>query len=289
MGRIKEKAQQCGGACLARADCFSFTWTAFEDGTCWFKNGGDAHSVAWVFPFTLCGKVTRKQTTQTSPLSNVTPTLAPIAGYCRADVIPLNGDAYFESNPNQIVVYGEILNDFVSIIYKCIENYQIIGNGTNICINGRWQWPKPECLPRCSPTEIQGVTVSANCFSIRNNIQESTSCIRPVEPGTIAYISCQRGYEKTGPQQTLTCGANGRWQPSPQRCTQICGEINEGAAYVVGGVTTNITRVPWHVGIYKRNDRDTKFQQICGGTIISSRVIISAMVKIPTLHFVDRS
>lgn len=192
---------------------------------------------------------------------------------CRADIIPVNGDAYYQYDTDKKVSYGEIVDNFISITYKCIDNHFLIGNETNICINGRWQSPKPQCKPRCNPTEIQGVTISANCFSIVNNVQKSTSCIRPVEPGTIAYVSCTRGYEKTGPQQTLTCQPDGRWQPSPQRCTQICGEINEGAAYVVGGSSTNITRVPWHVGIYKKNGYESKFQQICGGTIISSKVV----------------
>lgn len=210
-------------------------------------------------------------TSYTTPPSNL--------GSCRADNIPVNGDAYYQYDRNKKVSYGEIVENFVSVNYSCIENHYLIGNGTNICIGGRWQSPIPQCKPRCSTTEIQGVTISANCFSIINNTQKSTSCVRPVEPGTIAYVSCQRGYEKTGPQQTLTCQSNGRWNPQPQKCTQICGEINEGAAYVVGGSTTNVSRVPWHVGVYKKNSYDGKFQQICGGTIITSRVIISAMVN----------
>lgn len=199
-------------------------------------------------------------------------TPAETSSSCRADIIPVNGDAYFQYDTNKKVMYGEIVDHLTTIDYKCIENHYLIGNETNICINGHWQTPKPQCKPKCNPTEIQGVTISANCFSIVNNVQKSTSCIRPVEPGTIAYVSCTRGYEKTGPQQTLTCQPDGRWQPAPQRCTQICGEINEGAAYVVGGGQTNITRVPWHVGIYKKNGYDSKFQQICGGTIVSSKV-----------------
>ncbi|XP_031618112.1 modular serine protease-like [Contarinia nasturtii] len=196
---------------------------------------------------------------------------------CRADNIPVNGDAYYQYDTTKKVLYGEIVENFVSINYKCIENHELIGNGTNICIGGRWQSQKPQCKPRCSASEIQGVTISANCFSIVNNTQKSTSCVRPVEPGTLAYVSCQRGYEKIGPQQTLTCREDGRWSPTPQRCTQICGEINEGTAYIVGGSVTTISRIPWHAGIYRKNSYDGKYSQICGGTIITSKVIISAM------------
>lgn len=99
---------------------------------------------------------------------------------CRADVIPTNGDAYFQFDTHKKVEYGEIVENFISINYKCIENHYLIGNATNICINGRWQSSKPQCRPRCNPQEIQGVTISANCFSIVNNVQKSTSCIRPV-------------------------------------------------------------------------------------------------------------
>lgn len=50
-----------------------------------------------------------------------------------------------------------------------------------------------------------------------------------------------------------------------------------GTAYIVGGGATNITNVPWHAAIYKRASEHTRFQQICGGTIINSKIIISAM------------
>lgn len=105
---------------------------------------------------------------------------------CRADVIPTNGDAYFQYDTDKKVEYGEIVENFISINYKCIENHYLIGNATNICINGHWQSEKPQCRPRCSPQEIQGVTISANCFSIVNNVQKSTSCVRPVGVCSIA-------------------------------------------------------------------------------------------------------
>lgn len=232
--------------------------------------------------YALCGRSKEQNVSvrPVNPLNTGITTSRPAStiSSCRADIIPVNGDAYYQYDSTKKVTYGEIVDNLMSITYKCIENHHLFGNSSNYCINGRWQSPKPQCKPRCSPTEIQGVTISANCFSIINNEQKSTSCVRPVEPGTIAYVSCQQGYEKTGPQQTLTCQPDGRWSPSPQRCTPICGEINEGAAYVVGGLNTSISKVPWHAGIYQKNHYD-QYQQICGGTIISSKVIISAMVN----------
>lgn len=204
-----------------------------------------------------------------TPMSNNRP--------CRADNIPNNGDAYYQYDQMQRVPYGDIVNHLGGIVYKCIENHYLIGNETNICINGRWRSSIPQCKPKCSEAEIQGITISANCFV--NNTQKTTPCTRPVEPGTTAYVTCQEGYEATGPIQILTCGHNGRWSPTPQKCSQSCGEIIGGTSYVVGGQRTNVSNIPWHVGIFKRNSHDGQFQQICGGTIISSKVIVSAMVK----------
>lgn len=147
---------------------------------------------------------------------------------CRADNIPENGDAYYLiDGSKRRVLYGELIDPYVLINYTCIENHYIVeGNATNICLNGRWSSAIPKCEPRCSATEIQGTTISANCFL--SETQRSTSCVRPVTPGTRATISCRRGYEHDGTEQTLHCGLDGRWSPTPRRCSQICGEISEG-------------------------------------------------------------
>lgn len=109
------------------------------------------------------------------------------------------------------IAYGEQLDNFTTISYKCIDNHYLIGNATNTCINGRWLSSKPACKALCGATEVQGVTISANCHTRVNNTQTWTSCIRPVEPGTVAHINCKGGYEKRGPQQTSTCTSGGRW------------------------------------------------------------------------------
>lgn len=44
--------------------------------------------------------------------------------------------------------------------------------------------------------------------------------------------------------------------------------------FISGGVVTNITQVPWHVAVYELQGR--RFEQICGGTIISKTAVLSA-------------
>lgn len=56
IGNAKVRSEDCGLACLARGDCSSFAWTAFEGGTCWLKSGGGAYYAK----DTVCGKVMQR-------------------------------------------------------------------------------------------------------------------------------------------------------------------------------------------------------------------------------------
>lgn len=104
-------------------------------------------------------------------------------------------------------------------------------------------------------------------------------CTDSAKPGTQARFSCLRGYYTTlaDDQKISQCRADGHWFPLPQPCQQICGEEGpDNAPYIVGGTATNITKVPWHVGIYKKSDANAEFVQQCGGTILGPKVVISA-------------
>lgn len=46
--------------------------------------------------------------------------------------------------------------------------------------------------------------------------------------------------------------------------------------YIVGGEKVNITKVPWHIGIFSDISSKSSFSQICGGTIINAKLVISA-------------
>lgn len=198
--------------------------------------------------------------------------------YCRLDNIPIAGNAYYESNPNQRLQYGEKISNFISIEYRCIENHVLYGNSSNFCIDGKWIFTEPECKPRCSSKKIMGWTLVANCKIDENTTQRDTSCNAPAVPGTIATVNCQQGYQRFGSySHTAVCGSDGRWNPLPEKCTPICGEISHGDALIVGGNRSAISKVPWHAGIYRKYRENYGFEQICGGSIISSKVIVSAM------------
>lgn len=143
--------------------------------------------------------------------------------------LPKNGSAeYLVDDSVAHIFNGDLIDPYVLINYTCEKSHYIVrGSSWNYCYaNGSWQFPTPECEPRCSSAEVQGVTISANCYS--SETQRSASCSQPVPPGTRATISCRLGYEYDNSEQTLYCGADGRWLPAPRRCSQICGRISEG-------------------------------------------------------------
>lgn len=118
--------------------------------------------------YALCGRSKNESVSTRPPLNQVNPletsttyssrpqTTTTISSSCRADNIPVNGDAHYQYDSTKKVSYGEIVDNFGSINYSCIQNHYLFGNATNICIGGRWQSPTPQCKPRCSAAEIQG-------------------------------------------------------------------------------------------------------------------------------------
>ena len=99
------------------------------------------------------------------------------------------------------------------------------------------------------------MTISASCY--RNG--EEFPCSGDLLPGTKALIRCRFGYvESTASNPELICLQSEEWSHEAMQCQPECGII------------TLKNSVPWHVSIYKNE------KHICGGTIISERVVISA-------------
>lgn len=56
IGNVNVHGGQCGAACLANKDCTTFTWTPYQGGTCYLKNGGDPKPAQSAF----CGKIVKR-------------------------------------------------------------------------------------------------------------------------------------------------------------------------------------------------------------------------------------
>lgn len=120
-----------------------------------------------------------------------------------------------------------------------------------------------------------GTTIISECFSQRDD-NPNFSCNRSHTVGTVARITCKGQYslpkDAKYDQQILTCLSSGSWDQVTVRCVPLCGRVTQvSTPYVVGGRRAkNVAEVPWSAAIYKRNNL------ICGGTIISERLVISA-------------
>lgn len=165
---------------------------------------------------------------------------------CIISNVPQNG--WVESAQGKKLAFGEVINQFATVNYKCAANSLMEGATSNMCYRGNWTNPILDCQIRCSTKLITGLSiVAANC--LLNN--KDVSCTDPAIPGTRANVYCRERYErKSGPKLQITiCGDDGIWSPVPEACTAICGEeVAAGTPFVVGGFRASINEVPWHVG-----------------------------------------
>lgn len=185
--------------------------------------------------------------------------------FCRIPQVPTNGFVQYLYSPGIHLIVNQVVPNLAKVQFTCIKNHRIVGNDTIACREGIWDSEAPQCQPFCAgiaPT----VTFSAKC-KLENAI---VNCTEPAKQGTLATMHCKYGYESivSGQQQT-TCGADGLWYPLPFECSQICGGLTERTAMT-------ISRLPWQVSIYKRNDDDLQWEYICGGTVVSAKVVVSA-------------
>lgn len=127
----------------------------------------------------------------------------------------------------------------------------------------------------CSGISLDTLTVQADCFA-PNGV--SIPCSPLLPPDTTAILRCKIGYKN--PDRTISdvykCQRDGNWNAHIYKCDPICGEIAQGHSLIVGGTVSNITEVPWHVGIYEAVHPTGNMQQICGGSIISATAVLSA-------------
>lgn len=129
--------------------------------------------------------------------------------------------------------------------------------------------------PKCPP--IIGLTISAQCLERSGGIGISKSCHSPSEPATVAHIICKPGYKRDEPVQIIECHRDGLWSAAPLKCNEICGIPRDTNTTVNSPI--DLTRVPWNVMIYKQlqSTSSVYYEQVCGGTIITLKLVVSAM------------
>ncbi|XP_077283399.1 modular serine protease-like [Arctopsyche grandis] len=171
---------------------------------------------------------------------------------------------------NQEMPPGARVNPFTIVIYTCNPGFGLHGPNNIYCEeDGKWS-EEVQCVKFCDP--LQSLTVDFKCL-YRG---EFIDCDKALPDGTTVTTVC-KGYHVPTLERNLkllSC-KNGVWDELPPRCRPDCGQIVEGAGNVLGGITAIVGGSPWHVGVYSL-DENGVFSQICGGTIISRKIVISA-------------
>ncbi|XP_025267269.1 uncharacterized protein LOC105247821 [Camponotus floridanus] len=169
--------------------------------------------------------------------------------------------------------FNNIVPEFSVLTYTCKDNHILIGNTISICIDRKWITP-PSCHRICEP--LRSTSVDISC-SYRG---ETVSCLKHVLAGTKAMLACKPSYllpvTYDPAYREISCLNDGLWDNHVFRCLPECGtSITHGSTLVVHGFNATIGVFPWHVGIYLKKNAN-EYEQICGGTLISSNLVISA-------------
>lgn len=122
----------------------------------------------------------------------------------------------------------------------------------------------------CPKEGIHGLTITPRCERDGNPVQCNE---KEFFSGTIATLDCKVGYKMPDHHvfRELICDDFGKWNHNAFACDPQCGIITPRAASrMFQGEEASSNEFPWHVGIYRHDEH------ICGGSIISEKIVLSA-------------
>ncbi|KAI5631989.1 trypsin domain-containing protein [Phthorimaea operculella] len=160
----------------------------------------------------------------------------------------------------------------------CNPGYRPSGNHILFCVLGVWSEQLAQCVRFCKLDPHPSVTY--RCQATNDEFEDSyyRECNSHEPTGTIVRPQCNEpNYHFTGVLTHMRCTSGGRWNYIAI-CQPECGTITpDGKILIVDGREAKQGEFPWHAGIYRKSvTNDTLNKLICGGSLVSSSVIISA-------------
>ncbi|XP_044737436.1 modular serine protease-like [Chrysoperla carnea] len=191
---------------------------------------------------------------------------------CHFPSQPENGNVM--TNTGTIPKPNEIAPTWTILIYTCNKGYSLgTAQSVLVCMNGQWTNPIPKCLKTCPALKSENHEIECKLDG------KIIPCEQACE-GTVANIKCKESLDSFiyQPYNGIECNDTGKWSNELFDCNPACGKlIPKAKALVIHGYTAAKGEFPWHAGIYKRDSvEDDSYEQICGGTLISEKVIVSA-------------
>ncbi|CAB3232241.1 unnamed protein product [Arctia plantaginis] len=204
------------------------------------------------------------------------PTPTPKPGNCILPPYPDHGTYEVSNLPSARP--GQSFGNYV-ITVSCQRGYGLLepdggtdGNGTETvyCLGGVMYQDMPECVQFCRLDPDPSVRFMCQIPGTNG----FKACKHYVAPGTTVNPICNTpNYYSSEILRYMKC-IGGSWDYIAQ-CKAECGRVTpEGAQLVVGGWLAKRGELPWHVGIYRKTSNP--FMQICGGSLVSNNVVISA-------------
>ncbi|XP_065210564.1 modular serine protease-like [Planococcus citri] len=165
-----------------------------------------------------------------------------------------------------------LIRQFTIATIQCTPNYFSAPetNFQSICNGRNWVPPIDRCFKKCE--KLNPVNVDLQCYRKGINIACDENLLLA---GTRIRPTCKQLYKYgdfVPSYQEIVCLEDGKWDKILFSCVPECGRsyVN-GEPLISGGVEERYGDSPWHVAIYNQ-----KKVLICGGTIISPELVLSA-------------
>ncbi|XP_065210327.1 transmembrane protease serine 9-like [Planococcus citri] len=175
------------------------------------------------------------------------------------------------SNSSSCNING-FVPEFTVAILKCNPNHFALRKTKlqSICREKKWVPPIDKCYKKCD--KLNPINVKLECY--RDNLQISCdenylfaeSRVRSTCKPFYTHVSSNET------QQEIFCQDDGKWDRVLLSCVPVCGRPFPNVTTLISkGEENKFGDSPWHVAVYNREK-----VLICGATIVSSRLVLSA-------------
>ncbi|XP_028166490.1 modular serine protease-like [Ostrinia furnacalis] len=190
-------------------------------------------------------------------------------GACVLPPYPAHGTYVVNGVPN--AAPGQAF-DTIGLNITCYPGYGLVSKKRDrICLYGLWSDEVTDCVRFCRLNKDPSVDYRCRLTGAAEGYRE---CEDYEPDGTIVRPECRSpNYYYSGVLSDMHC-IDGSWD-YVARCLPECGLVTpKGVELVIGGRPAERGELPWHAGIYRKTS--TPYMQICGGSLVSAKVVISA-------------